>query len=216
MSDLTFVDIGANVGWFSYVMAGMGVNVIAFEPMEQNLYLIRKTLCNLDNSSFRDRIVVFPTGLSDKTRTCIVFSDRKNVGDGVTTCVDDPSKIDLWEGYDVRGTIPADRIDNIMSGADRKIVAVKMDTEGSEANIVLGGPHFFLKSKIPYISSEFQPNNMMAKGGGDGERFMRDSYDAGYSARNENDSETTRWTREYATNMANHGFIDIILELNVQ
>jgi hypothetical protein len=36
MSDLTFVDIGANVGWFTYViyvMAKMGVNVIAFEPM---------------------------------------------------------------------------------------------------------------------------------------------------------------------------------------
>jgi hypothetical protein len=109
-----------------------------------------------------------------------------------------------------------DRIDNFMSGSGRNIVAVKMDTEGSEANIVLGGPLFFLKSKIPYISSEFQPNNMMAKRGGDGERFMRDFYDAGYSARNENDFDTTRWTREYATNMANHGNIDVILELNAQ
>jgi hypothetical protein len=84
MSDLTFVDIGANVGWFSYVMAGMGVNVIAFEPMEQNLYLIRKTLCNPDNSSFRERIVVFPTGLSDETKTCILFSGRVSTSSRLT------------------------------------------------------------------------------------------------------------------------------------
>jgi hypothetical protein len=101
--------------------------------------------------------------------------------------------------------------------ADPNIVAVKMDTEGSEANIVLGGPLFFWKSKIPsIISSEIHPNGLMAKRGGDGERFMRDFHDAGYSARNDNDSETTRWTREYATNMANQGNIDVILELNAQ
>jgi hypothetical protein len=35
--DLTFVDSGTNVGWFTLLMATAGVNVITFEPMEQNL-----------------------------------------------------------------------------------------------------------------------------------------------------------------------------------
>jgi FkbM family methyltransferase len=158
LSDLTFVDIGANIGWFTIRMAAAGVNVIAFEPMEQNLHLIRTTLCHPESSSFSDRVVVFPTGLSDTTQTCILFSGKDNVGDGVTTCVGDLSTFVPWKGYDIRGYIPVDRIDNILSpGAGRKIVVVKMDTEGSETNVLLGGPSLFLKSKIPYISLNLVP-----------------------------------------------------------
>ena len=44
LSNLTFVDIGANIGWFSLNMAALGVNVIAFEPMQQNIDLINGSL----------------------------------------------------------------------------------------------------------------------------------------------------------------------------
>jgi FkbM family methyltransferase len=211
LSDLTFVDIGANVGWFTIGMAAVGVNVIAFEPMEQNLHLIRKTLCNPENSSFSDRVVVFPTGLSDTTQTCILFSDKNNVGDGMTTCVGDLSTFVPQEGYDIRGYIPVDRIDNIVSPATRNIVVVKMDTEGFEPHVLLGGPTFFLQSKIPYIFSEFSPNAMMKSRGGDGRRFMRDMLDAGYAVRF-HQSETFL-SRESALNMDNFPSIhDLMFE----
>jgi FkbM family methyltransferase len=201
LSDLTFVDIGANVGWFTILMAAWGVNVIAFEPMEQNLHLIRKTLCNPENSRFSDRVVVYPTGLSDKTQTCILFSDKNNVGDGISTCVDDLSTFVPWEGYEIRGYIPADRLDNIVSPAGRNVVVVKMDTEGSEAHVLLGGPNFFLKSKIPYIFSEFNAHNLIKKRGGDAGRFMRDFLDAGYAVRRQ--MTKTFLTRDFALNMNN-------------
>jgi FkbM family methyltransferase len=213
LSDLTFVDIGANVGWFTMIMAAVGVNVIAFEPMEQNLYLIRKTLCNPENSYFSDRVLVFATGLSNETQTCIVFSGKSNVGDGITSCVEDTSTIvSPWKDYEVRGKIPLDRIDNIVSATGRNIVAVKMDTEGSEAHAVLGGPTFFLRPHIPYIFSEFNLMLMAARGG-DGERFMRDFLDAGYLVRDQNGKQF--WTREYATNMSNFAeAYDVVFEYN--
>lgn len=34
--EIYFMDIGANVGWYSINMAVMGYNVIAFEPMTPN------------------------------------------------------------------------------------------------------------------------------------------------------------------------------------
>jgi FkbM family methyltransferase len=205
LSDLTFVDIGANVGWYTMMMAAMGVNVIAFEPMEQNLHLIRKTLCNPENSYFSDRVVVYPTGLSETTQTCVLFSGKDNVGDGVTSCVDDMSTFVPWEGYDIRGYIPVDRIDNILSAAGRNIVLVKMDTEGSEANVLLGGPTFFLNSKIPLIMSEFNPHDLMKKRGGDGERFMRNFLDAGYAVRLQAGPKTFL-SHDFAVNMNN--FLD--------
>jgi FkbM family methyltransferase len=183
------------------IVAAMGVNVIAFEPMEQNLHLIRKTLCNPENSRFSDRVVVIPTGLSDTTQTCILFSDKINVGDGITTCVDDMSTYVPPKDYDIRGYIPVDRIDNILSPAGRNIVMVKMDTEGSEANLVLGGPNFFLKSKIPYIFSEFNPHGLMKARGGNAGRFMRDFLDAGYLVRLH--AKKTFLNRDFALNMDN-------------
>jgi FkbM family methyltransferase len=215
LSDLTFVDIGANVGWYTMILAAAGVNVIAFEPMEQNLHLIRKTLCNPENRYFSDRVLVFTSGLSDETQTCIVFSDKSNVGDGITACVEDPSTfMSARKDYEIRGKIPVDRIDNIVSASGRNIVAVKMDTEGSEAHVVLGGPTFFLRPQIPYIFSEFNLNLMAARGG-DGERFMRDFLDAGYLVRDQKSSEF--WTREYATDMSNFPAIhDVVFEYKPQ
>jgi FkbM family methyltransferase len=215
LSDLTFVDIGANVGWYTMILAAAGVNVIAFEPMEQNLHLIRKTLCNPENRYFSDRVLVFTSGLSDETQTCIVFSDKSNVGDGITACVEDPSTfMSARKDYEIRGKIPVDRIDNIVSASGRNIVAVKMDTEGSEAHVVLGGPTFFLRPQIPYIFSEFNLNLMAARGG-DGERFMRDFLDAGYSVRDQKSSKF--WTREYATDMSNFAVShDVVFEYTHQ
>jgi hypothetical protein len=70
-------------------------------------------------------------------KTFIMLSGQNNVGDGHTVCVDDPSTFKPPKDYEIRGTIPMDRIDNIISAAGRDTFAVKMDTEGSEANTVL-------------------------------------------------------------------------------
>jgi FkbM family methyltransferase len=169
--------------------------------MEQNLHLIRKTLCNPENSKFSDRVVVYPTGLSDKTQTCILFSGQNNVGDGVSTCVDDLSTFVPPEGYVIRGYIHADRLDNILSSAGRNVVVVKMDTEGSEPNVLQGGPTFFLKSKIPYIFSEFSAHYMIKERGGDAGRFMRDLLDAGYAVRRH--MTKTFLSRDFALNIDN-------------
>ena len=44
LSELTFLDIGSNIGWFSLNMAALGVNVVAFEPMEQNYEMAKHAI----------------------------------------------------------------------------------------------------------------------------------------------------------------------------
>ena len=41
-----FLDIGANVGFFTLSVAASGFDVIAFEPMRENALLIKKTICD--------------------------------------------------------------------------------------------------------------------------------------------------------------------------
>ena len=46
-SDVYFVDIGANVGWFTHNVAAMGYSVVAFEPTTPNALAIRQTMCDV-------------------------------------------------------------------------------------------------------------------------------------------------------------------------
>lgn len=78
-SDIVFIDIGANVGWFSMLAASKGFRVVAFEPLPSNELAMRMSIC-LNNLT--DRVILFNKGLSSAKRECPLFSDAENVGHG--------------------------------------------------------------------------------------------------------------------------------------
>jgi len=186
LSDLTFVDIGANVGWFALSMAALGVNVLAFEPMEENINLLRQSICLPQNiqSGVSKRITLFGHGLGSKEETCIIYSHNINVGDGHVKCVEKESDLQIPHDYSIRGRIPVRRLDDVISVAEQgmKVVVVKMDVEGYEGNVLEGGTKFFLESDISIISTEFVPKWIKEKGG-DPEEFKRKFSSAGYGLR---------------------------------
>jgi FkbM family methyltransferase len=184
LSELTFLDIGANIGWFSFQMAALGVQVIAFEPMEQNLDLIKASLCLSENmnSGLSKQITLFGYGLGVEDGECMTFSHRINKGDGHVEC--DASRLELPEDYEVRGSIPVRRLDDIMSKFQSErgklnVVAAKIDIEGSEAKMMEGGEKFLLGGEIPVIVTEFDPR-MIRERGSDPVDFMKKIFSAGY------------------------------------
>jgi hypothetical protein len=48
--DIYIVDIGANIGWYSFLFGIYGYRIIAFEPLELNYYILKKNFC-LNNKS---------------------------------------------------------------------------------------------------------------------------------------------------------------------
>ncbi|CDW76137.1 UNKNOWN [Stylonychia lemnae] len=46
---IALLDIGANLGWYTFVAASLGYNVIAFEPFEQNYKAIEYGICRNQN-----------------------------------------------------------------------------------------------------------------------------------------------------------------------
>eukprot|EP00554_Chaetoceros_debilis_P011242 CAMPEP_0194106108 /NCGR_PEP_ID=MMETSP0150-20130528/6197_1 /TAXON_ID=122233 /ORGANISM="Chaetoceros debilis, Strain MM31A-1" /LENGTH=354 /DNA_ID=CAMNT_0038794173 /DNA_START=182 /DNA_END=1246 /DNA_ORIENTATION=- len=185
LSDLTFIDIGANVGWFSLNMAALGVNVLAFEPMQKNIDLIHKSLSLPDNiaSGVSSRIKLHPHGLGAKNQTCIIFSDDHNEGDGHVKCVgvEKESDLKLPRNYSVRGRIPVYRLDDVVDTAGMHIVAAKMDTEGYEDNVLEGGRKVLLglEGVQDAIITEFAPKWITEKGG-DPTSAMKKIFEAGF------------------------------------
>ena len=60
-----FVDIGANIGYFSFLAAQQGIQVVAFEPVATNYGLFTKSIAI---NNYHKLVKTFMVPLSDKKR----------------------------------------------------------------------------------------------------------------------------------------------------
>ena len=145
-----FVDIGANIGWYSMQFAKTH-KVMAFEPFESNLRLFNATLCL--NRELSNNIALFPHGLSDKEEHCDLHQiPNINFGDTVSAC-EDARKIALIQGgYKKLGTMHAYTLDSVANAHPRLLGSrkvVKMDVEGYEYTIIRAAHNFFTTGQPP-------------------------------------------------------------------
>lgn len=77
--NIALFDIGANIGWFTFLAASRGFRVVAFEPLPSNELAMRMSIC-LNNLT--EQVVLFNKGLSSTHRECPLFSGARNVGTG--------------------------------------------------------------------------------------------------------------------------------------
>jgi len=148
------LDIGANVGYYSLVLALWGWKVSAFEPLAANNALIEASLCA--NPAFKHRITLNKFGLGSKNDHCILVSGVSNIGDGWTRCGADAAKfVDGQGGYQTRGTMEIRRLDDVLvQQGVQKINFVKMDVEGFECQVMAGGQSLLTKFRPRIIQSE--------------------------------------------------------------
>jgi len=205
LNQLTFIDIGANIGWYSFNMAALGVNVIAFEPLSENIALFQHSLTLKSNQHLASRITLYKHGLgntntdtdtdTDTNNSCFIYSDNANKGDGHVDCTKVKQEdVQLpGENYQIRGKVTIKRLDDVLLLHDHDhdqnnnhnldhIVAVKMDAEGYGGQILQGGTKLLLQSNVNVILTEFVPQHMEEKGS-DPISFMTQFYNAGYTAK---------------------------------
>ena len=88
----TFLDIGANLGFYSLLFAHHGFHVLAVEPMLLNRKAITTSLCL--NPAFASRVTLLPVALgthdthdaSPRRTRCVVRADDRNAGNGKLSC----------------------------------------------------------------------------------------------------------------------------------
>jgi FkbM family methyltransferase len=175
-----FVDIGANIGFYSCLARSLGKHAVVIEPQQQNL---RYVYANLSANGWTD-VEVFPLGLSGQAGVETLY--------GVSST--GASLIPGWaaqpKGF--KKTIPVSTLDILLgSRFQGRKMFIKLDVEGFEYQVLLGcGEVLAIQPKptwmVEICLSDYHPGGSNA--------HYRDTFaiffDAGYQARAANGNRT--------------------------
>ena len=134
------LDLGANLGYFSLFLSrlvGQGGKVVAFEPMPENLKVLRE---NAELSDGNLSIVGAAVG------------DRSGEIELISTAAERYTKAASAVSYYLEGaakttTVPSLRLDEYFAGADRLPDLIKVDVEGAELAVLSGARETILRGK---------------------------------------------------------------------
>lgn len=156
--NIYILDIGSNVGWYTLFLGKLGYKILAFEPSDVNMYILRKNFClNQDLN-----ITLIRKGLFTEEKQCDFYISRGNIGDG-------------WVFCDKNSTIPSHiiktgkayltKFSNYIEFLSTKNLAlIKIDIEGSEGKAIESGIELFSNYHIPFIFLEFTPHALIKHG----------------------------------------------------
>jgi FkbM family methyltransferase len=139
-----FVDIGANVGFFSVLASRAGVRTLAVEPSPLNLKHLRE---NVRLAGDEGAVEFFPLAVSD--------------ADGVVELLGSGQGASLQPGWggiasNYRTPVRATTLDLILSGREGRLL-IKIDVEGHEDAVLRGASETFLRSPRPTWLIEHGP-----------------------------------------------------------
>ena len=189
-----FVDVGANIGFYSCLARQVGAHVIAVEPSRDNLYCL---LFNIHANGWND-IEVLPVGLSDH----IGLAGLHGGGTGASMLAD-------WAGTAAASNrvIPLSTMDTVLG--DRfagEPLLVKIDVEGTEFRVVRGTERVLARRPSPVwlveiCLTEHHPKGLNPDFGEVFARFWSHGYEAfsllvDGSTRLVTREHVTRWVAE--------------------
>ncbi len=147
-----FLDIGANIGWYSLVasaLVGHQGKVISFEPDPKNAELLSE---NLQLNQMSNTEVKKMALAADKGSLALIRSEN-NFGDHYVV-----------ENSENPDQVAADALDNVITpGVFEKVALIKMDVQGSEPS-VLRGMEGLLQVHRPPLLIEFSPFHLYRAG----------------------------------------------------
>lgn len=165
----TFVDVGANIGYFTLLAAqivGSDGHVYAVEPNDLNVKLLESSI----RVNGFENVSVMQVAAAERIETMLLHS---TIGNGTTSAM---REHELFSGT----TIPGIPLDFLLSGRKKPVVLIKLDVEGFEYR-ALRGTEKVLQEDRPHIVFEFSAAGI---DGISGEDFLRWLAERGYSFSN--------------------------------
>ena len=147
--DIYIIDIGANIGWYTFILGKYGYKIISFEPLPLNTYILNKNYClNKDVN-----ITIINKGLYNENKKCDIYLPLGNEGDGIMIC---EKKDNLPSDFKKTGEITLTKLSNyIQFLSEKNLVLIKIDVEGGEGKVFEGGIEIITKYHVPFIFMEF-------------------------------------------------------------
>ena len=150
--DIYLIDIGANVGWYTYFLGKIGYNIMSFEASKINNYILYKNYClNRDIN-----VTIINKGLDVEDKKCKLKIVSYNIGDGMILC-DNRDKLILDFNGEVFDDIELTKLGKYTKFLSEKNLAfIKLDVEGAEGTVFEGGKEIIDKYHVPFIMTEFE------------------------------------------------------------
>jgi FkbM family methyltransferase len=148
-----FVDIGANIGYFSCFARALGKRVLAVEPMPSNLN------CLLQNIEINtgSAVEVYPVALSKEVGVLRLYGASSTGA----------SLVHSWAGAStlVSRLVPVTTLDNLLSNrfSEHRLL-IKMDVEGAEYGVLLGALETLKRVNRPIWLIEITMGQFMPQG----------------------------------------------------
>lgn len=168
----TFVDVGANIGWFTLIGAGIvgpAGMVVAIEPNPGNLVCLSNSIIG-NGFTWVD---VLPYAVGSEVATMRLLAGR---GSNAYLDIEAPSVHDGWRDG---AMVPVRPLDDLLSGIERLDV-MKVDVEGAEGRLIDGAAHV-LGVLRPTLLLEFSPGSLIERSGRTGDAFIDQLIDLGYA-----------------------------------
>lgn len=137
--DDLFIDVGANVGHFTLIAAGVcNANVIAFEPIPQTFNRLNK---NIILNNLTDKVHVENIGIGDKN-SYLNFTNNKGVMNSVTLSHETSSV-----------QVQVKTLDDVLEFKNPSFL--KIDVEGYELFVLKGADKVLSNPSLQYLIVEF-------------------------------------------------------------
>ena len=144
--ELGFIDIGANLGFFSLVAAKMGHKVLSVEPFMRNILLLQKA-ARIEN--LQSNITILHNGISDKRRKVSLILDKMN--QGAIRVAD----TEIACGSRCAPIVHSILMDDLIKVINFKRAILKIDIEGGEHLAFKHPTRLFQHIYIPYVFMEW-------------------------------------------------------------
>lgn len=152
---MTFVDIGANIGWFAVQAAdrvGPVGRVIAFEPRPTTSAWLKKSM---EDNGFSERMEVHACAVGPSSGEIHIGHSRETDNPGGTWSLANEELVSLFRNHDaVMIRVPMVTLDEIVG--DRHVDVIKIDIEGAEP-LAMAGALRVLREQRPIVVSEINP-----------------------------------------------------------
>ena len=170
-----FLDVGANLGVFSFHAAARAFPVLAFEPMPANRYYLNATLGR--SALLRRHVTVQPIGLGNSEAACDIWAHRDNVGNGQIACDGRKPCPECVRISPVR----LSTLDSMRRELPEFIGMGKVDIEGLEPLFFKGGEKTLRDGVVPVLFLELSSAVLSARSGVSTDEFLAHIVQLGFS-----------------------------------
>jgi FkbM family methyltransferase len=134
-----FLDVGANMGTYSILLAAKGLRGYAFEPIKSNF---NATRINLILNGLDDKVKIFNLALGDHKATAEFAFDVLNTGASHMVGVELIENLDDQQMIIESSVVPLDSLMSEMKIDKDDKIFMKIDVEGMEEKVLLGAKKF--------------------------------------------------------------------------